>query len=235
MVLLPKQNRTINTTSVSTSSSQSSAPRVTSSLTLEPLNFKDADRFIWWHTAMKSEIAALHASGTWSLVPFDPSMNVVDCWLVYKIKRWADGVIDRYKPHLVARGFTQKEGIDYLETFNPVVKLNTVWLVLTIVVFKGWKIWQLDVHNVFLSGIKRGCLNVITHIFYRLYSADSCLSSSQVSVWFKTSFAGLVHTPEWLPFNYWFTSFQGWYLFICFDYKSWCLLFTCLYLWHFTY
>jgi len=75
---------------------------------------------------MKSEIVALHASGTWSLVPFDPFMNVVDCWLVYKIKRRADGVIDRYKPHLVARGFTQKGGIDYLETFNPVVKLNTV-------------------------------------------------------------------------------------------------------------
>jgi hypothetical protein len=56
---------------------------------------------------MKSEIAALHANGTWSLVPFDPSMNVVGCRWVYKIKRRADGVIDRYKAPLVARGFTQ--------------------------------------------------------------------------------------------------------------------------------
>jgi hypothetical protein len=75
---------------------------------------------------MKSEIATLHASGPWSLVLFDPFMNMVDCWWVYKIKRRDDGVIDRYKPHLVARGFTQKKGIDYLETFNPVVKPTAV-------------------------------------------------------------------------------------------------------------
>jgi hypothetical protein len=90
-----------------------------------------------WRITMKSEIATLHANGTWSLVPFDLSMNVVGCRWVYKIKRRADGVIDCYKAHLVARGFTQQEGIDYLETFSPVVKLTTVRLVLIIVVSKG--------------------------------------------------------------------------------------------------
>jgi histone deacetylase 1/2 len=75
---------------------------------------------------MRSEIAALHANSNWSLVPFDPSMNVVGCRWVYKIKRRADGAIDRYKACLVARGFTQQEGIDYLETFSPVVKPTTV-------------------------------------------------------------------------------------------------------------
>ena len=53
-------------------------------------------------------------------------MNMVDCWWVYKIKCRDNGDIDHYKPHLVARGFTQKKGIDYLETFNPVVKPTTV-------------------------------------------------------------------------------------------------------------
>jgi histone deacetylase 1/2 len=52
---------------------------------------------------------------------------------------------------LVARGFTQQEGIDYLETFSPVVKPTTVLLVLTIVVSYGWNIHQLDVHNAFLN------------------------------------------------------------------------------------
>jgi hypothetical protein len=56
---------------------------------------------------MRSEIAALHANSTWSLFLFEPSMNVVGCRWVYKIKRQVDGAIDRYKARLVARGFTQ--------------------------------------------------------------------------------------------------------------------------------
>jgi len=56
------------------------------------------------------------------------------------------------KAQLVAHSFSQQEGIDYLETFSPVVK-PTMILVLTIVVSYGWNIHQLDVHNAFLNGI----------------------------------------------------------------------------------
>jgi len=56
---------------------------------------------------MRSEITVLHANNTWSLVLFEPFMNVFCCCWVYKIKRRADGAIDRYKACLVARGFTQ--------------------------------------------------------------------------------------------------------------------------------
>ena len=60
---------------------------------------------------MKSEIIALHDNGTWSLVQYEPSINVVGCRWVYKIKRRADGTFECYKAHLVAQGFTQQEGI----------------------------------------------------------------------------------------------------------------------------
>ena len=70
--------------------------------TLEPLSFKEVDQYLCWHTAMKDEIATLHANATRSLVSFDPSINIVGCRWVYKIKRRANGVIDRYKDHLVA-------------------------------------------------------------------------------------------------------------------------------------
>jgi hypothetical protein len=152
MVSRPQQQKTANIISVSTSSPPVSAPQVMSPSALEPRNFKEVDQYLCWHTIMKDEIAALHANATWSLVSFDPSMNIVGCQCVYKIKRRADRAIDRYKARLVARGFTQQERIDYSETFSPIVKPTTVQLVLTIAVAKGWQIRQLDVHNAFLNG-----------------------------------------------------------------------------------
>jgi hypothetical protein len=80
-------------------------------------------------------------------------MNVVGSRWVYKIKRRSDGSIERYKACLVARGFTQQEGIDYSKTFSPVIKQATVRLVFSIAVSCGWKIHQLDIHNGFLSGV----------------------------------------------------------------------------------
>jgi hypothetical protein len=72
---------------------------------------------------------------------------------VYRIKFYVDGSVERYKARLVARGFTQQEGIDYSETFSPVVKHATVILVFSIAVSHNWKIHQLDIYNAFLNGV----------------------------------------------------------------------------------
>jgi hypothetical protein len=80
-------------------------------------------------------------------------MNLVGSRWVYKLKWRADGSVDRYKAQLVARGFTQQEGIDYSKTFSVVIKPTTVRLVLTIAISNGWSLHQLDVHNAFLNGI----------------------------------------------------------------------------------
>jgi hypothetical protein len=80
-------------------------------------------------------------------------MNVVDSRWVYRIKHRVDGSIERYKVRLVARGFTQQEGIDYFEIFNQVIKQATVRLVFSITVSRNWKIHQLDIHNAFLNGV----------------------------------------------------------------------------------
>ena len=113
MVLRPRQPQTTNISSISTASPSAPTSREVTPYALEPLTFREAGRYLCWHAAMKDEIATLHANSIWSLVPFDLSMNIVGSRWVYKIKRQASGDIDHYKACLVARGFTQQEGIYY--------------------------------------------------------------------------------------------------------------------------
>jgi histone deacetylase 1/2 len=147
MTLRPRQPKTANL------AASAASTRVLHSPSSEPFAFSDADRYAVWHDAMCDEISALRSNRTWSLVPFHSSMNVVGSRWVYRIKRRVDGGIERYKARLVARGFTQQEGIDYSETFSPVIKQATVRLVFSIAVSRNWKIHQLDIHNAFLNGV----------------------------------------------------------------------------------
>jgi hypothetical protein len=102
---------------------------------------------------MDSEFSALAQNKTWHLVPLVPGPNLIDCKWVYKVKRKADGSIDRYKAHLVAKGFKQRYDIDYDDTFSPIVKFATICLVLSFAVSQGWSLHQLDMQNTFLHGV----------------------------------------------------------------------------------
>jgi histone deacetylase 1/2 len=106
-----------------------------------------------WYKVMEEEYSALIRNKTWHLVPPKQGMNLIGCKWVYKIKKKADGSIERYKVRLVAKGYKQHYGIDYEDTFSLVVKIATIRLVLSIAVSKGWCLRQLDVQNAFLHGI----------------------------------------------------------------------------------
>jgi hypothetical protein len=89
---------------------------------------------------MDEEFTGLMKNKTWRLVPPHSGKNIIDCRWIYKVKRKADGSIDRYKARLVAKGFKQRYGIDYEDTFSHVVKIATVRLVLSIAVSRGWSL-----------------------------------------------------------------------------------------------
>ena len=102
---------------------------------------------------MQDEYDALTRQGTWSLIPPLATHNIVGCKWVYNLKTHSDGSIARYKARLVAKGFHQQQGVDYDETFNPVIKSPTVKIILSLVVSFNWPLRQLDVSNAFLHEI----------------------------------------------------------------------------------
>ncbi|CAH9097540.1 unnamed protein product [Cuscuta europaea] len=101
---------------------------------------------------MTDEFQALQKNKTWSLVPPSSSQNIIECKWVFRVKQNLDDSLARYKARLVAKGFHQRLGIDFTDTFSPVVKPATVRLVLTIFVTHGWPIRQVDVNNAFFAG-----------------------------------------------------------------------------------
>jgi hypothetical protein len=117
----------------------------------EPESLDDALKSEKWRKAMGEEYEALMKNKTWHLVPPSKGKNLIDCKWVYRIKKKSDGTVDRYKARLVAKGFKQRYGIDYEDTFSPVVKAATIRLVLSIDVTRGWSLRQLDVQNAFFA------------------------------------------------------------------------------------
>lgn len=99
---------------------------------------------------MSREFNSTNENYTWDLVEVTEKMNVVGCRWVFTIKYNSDGTIDRYKARIVAKGYHQQQGIDYEDTFSPVIKLTTIRIVLGLAVNNDWPVRQIDVNTAFL-------------------------------------------------------------------------------------
>ena len=75
---------------------------------------------------MSNKFRALLNNKTWSLVPRPPHVNLVGYKWIFRIKQRSDGFIERHKARLVAQGYSQEHGIDYFDTFSPVIKPTTI-------------------------------------------------------------------------------------------------------------
>ena len=109
-----------------------------------------------WKMAMKEEMDSLEKNETWNLVELPKDSKVVGCKWVFKLKKSVDGKIERYKVQLLAKGYSQMEGIGYHEIFSTVVKLVSICIVLALVAVLDLELEQLDVKTTFLHGYLYG-------------------------------------------------------------------------------
>lgn len=105
-----------------------------------------------WEAAADSEYQSLMESETWELVKLPGDHKPIGCKWVFKIKRGKDGRVQRFKSRLVAKGYAQKYGVDYDETFSPVVRFSSIRALLAFGVQNDMLIHQMDVVAAFLNG-----------------------------------------------------------------------------------
>jgi len=101
---------------------------------------------------MQEELQLLSDQNVWTVVPTPLNHNIVGCRWVFKIKRNSSGQISRYKARLVAQGFSQQPGTDFDEIFSPVVRYDSLRLLIALSCHFQWTPDQLDIKGAFLYG-----------------------------------------------------------------------------------
>ena len=125
------------------------------SLDEEPKTFRKAmesENSEKWSNAAEEEISSMNVNKVWDLEELPDGFKTVGCKWIFTTKRDSKGNLERYKAHLVAKGFTQKDGIDYTETFSPVSKKDSLRIVLALVAHYDLELHQMDVKTTFLNG-----------------------------------------------------------------------------------
>ncbi|CAL2241824.1 unnamed protein product [Prunus armeniaca] len=118
----------------------------------DPTTFDDDVKSSKWRKAMDLEIQAIEMNDTWELIDLPEGERIVGVKWIFKTKFKENGEIDKYKAKLVAKGYTQEYGIDYSKVFAPVVRHDTIRLVISLPAQNDWSIYQLDVKSAFLYG-----------------------------------------------------------------------------------
>jgi len=142
----------------SRSKSGISKPKNILSLTMhmsesEPTSFKEVFSHPKWKVAMTDEFNALISNDTWELVPPHYAYNLVVSKWLFQMKYNFDGSLERYKARLIAAENHQRAGVNFHDTFAPVVCPATFHLIVSLTITHHWPIRRLDVKNAFLHGI----------------------------------------------------------------------------------
>jgi hypothetical protein len=121
----------------------------------DPVSYSQAigcDQSAKWTEAMEAELKSMSDNNVWELVEPFGTQRAIGCKWIFKTKRCADSSIVRFKARLVAKRFTQQEGIDFNETFSPVLTKDAFRIIMAVVAHYDTELHQMDVKTVFLNG-----------------------------------------------------------------------------------
>ncbi|KAE8733627.1 hypothetical protein F3Y22_tig00001120pilonHSYRG00301 [Hibiscus syriacus] len=132
----------------------------------EPSNFEEAKADPMWRRAMEEEISSIRKNETWKLVPLPDSHKPIGLKWVYKLKNDTQGRIVKHNARLLAKGYVQRQGIDFDEVFAPVAWLETIRLLISIATHEGWEVHHMDVKSAFLNGDLKEEVCSLEHVVY---------------------------------------------------------------------
>jgi hypothetical protein len=115
----------------------------------EALRRPDGDKYL---ASAVEEIKAHLENGTWKLARLPEGKRAIGSRWVFKIKRNSDGSINKYKGRVVAKGYAQREGIDYTETFAPTARFGALRTVIALAALEDWDLESVDISTAFLNG-----------------------------------------------------------------------------------
>ena len=119
----------------------------------EPSTFEEVAHHDVWQEAMVEEYDSIMKNLVWEVVPRPQGKKVVGSRWIYKVKHASDGSVEKYKAFFVNKGFSQKEGIDYDETFAPVTRYSSIRAIISLAAKMGWCVHQIDVKTAFLNEV----------------------------------------------------------------------------------
>ncbi|PHU23215.1 hypothetical protein BC332_08322 [Capsicum chinense] len=105
----------------------------------------------FWKEAINSEIDSILSNHIWELVDLPPGNKSLGSKWIFKRKIKADGTSDKYKARLVVKGFKQKKGLDYFDTYSPVTRITSIRMLITLAAVYDLQIHQMDVKTAFLN------------------------------------------------------------------------------------
>jgi len=143
-----------------------------------------------WYDAMKDEMNFMQSNGVWNLVELSNGAKAIGCKWVFKTKRDLLGNIERYKTRLVAKGFIQKEGIDYTQTFSPISKKDSLHIILALVAHFDLELQQMEVKTTFLNG------DLEEEVYMKQLEGFSCSSGEHLVCKLNKSIYGLKYASR---------------------------------------